>query len=588
MKNQSISKMLNLLERIDNDYKMLVESQEGGRRQVSRDEILDVLDRADESGKTTFASFTYITDRPIYNRKSQYRGQKLWRGDDVKGALNKNREKHGESDWFKNLDAYANQEEDTKLNPITGVIAITRYVVNWISPNKFTKRAGEEGDKLRNLRMSYGVGLDSNGMLGDNHNQRYDSGYGQQRFNQTDRLLRDFNMAKVQNMKSTPYFVDSEGHIVTDLPNDIYHSMSKLPKEDGEFDNVEKGVRDVIGGNEEAMRAYSQAKAELEKDWRPENKLMDAILCIVATVDGEQLYYINDAAVTRKNITNANQSELVKLAKKQIDETFNALNSSAFSSVNEWHEPDEYYDSLWGSDEQIGAYSKDMDDFRRSLNKDLGVHGNSKDAFRLKDNNWEDDIDRIASLNSTNRQEASMNPTFKNLKKQQEEEMWDAKDQADSDNQWDLKINGEDALYNATNWNVYDEDNGYMAMHDWDKADAERHMNENRFKRFIKETVKSVLKENYGSEAEEENNAAYARQRQAFEKAVQILQQLGIRANGDFRESPKIYTDLCWREDKSAFDKALRAENILKKSLGKYGDWVKTDNEMSGFISFTI
>lgn len=332
MRNEKLTKTLNLLERIDSSYRLLVEAQGGGRRQVSRDEILDILDRADESGKTTFASFTYITDKPIYNRKSQYHGQKLWRGDDVKGALNKNRKTHGESDWFKNLDTYANQEEDTKLNPITGVIAVTRYVVNWISPQKFSKRASEEGDKLRDLRMSHGVALDSNGMLGDNHNQRYKSGYGQQKFNQTDRLSRDFNMAKVQNLKSTPYFVDAEGHIVTDLPKDIYKSMSKLPKEAGEFDNVEKGVRDVIGNNEEAMRAYSQAKAELEKDWRPENKLMDAILCIVATVDGEQLYYINDAAVTKDNKTNANQAELVRLAEEQIDETFDAVDSAAFAN----------------------------------------------------------------------------------------------------------------------------------------------------------------------------------------------------------------------------------------------------------------
>lgn len=588
MRNNKLNKALNLLERIDNGYKMLVETQGSSRRQVSRDEILDVLDRADESGKTTYASITYITDKPVYNRKSHYHGNKLWRGDDVKNALGNNREKHGESDWFKDLDSYTNQEQDTKFNPITGVIAITRFVVNWISPNRFKKRAGEEGRKLRDLRMSVGVGLDSDGMLGDNHNQRYDSGYGQQRFNQTDKLSRDFNMAKIQNLTSTPYFVNADGHIVSDLPKDILNSMSKLPKEKGEFDNVEKGVRDVIGNDEEAMRTYSQAKAELEKDWRPENKLLDAILCIVATVDGEQIYYINDAAVTKENKTNANQAELIAIAEKAIGQTFEALNSTAFSSINEWHEPDEYYDVDWHSDDQIDAYSKDMDNFRRSVNKGLGVHGNSKDAFRLNDDNWEDDIDRIAGLNSTNSQEASMNPFFKNLKKQQEKEMWDAKDAADFDNQRDLENNSEDPNIIATNWNVYDDDNGYMAMHDWDKADAERRMYENRLRHVINKTIKSVLREGYGQEAEEENNNSYNRQRQVFEKAIQLLKQMGINASGDYNQSRRIYTDLCWRNDRTASDKAYKAENVLKRNLGNYGMWVKTENDMSGYISFIV
>lgn len=255
---------------------------------------------------------------------------------------------------------------------------------------------------------------------------------------------------------------------------------------------------------------------------------------------------------------------------------------------NEWHEPAEY--ETEGNDQEwLGHLNKGFDKLRKNFNKTSGLHGNDRYALKKTDarHNDEDEAWALADLNG-NTGSVSELPEFSDLKQFQKDLAWDAKETADSINQSELE-GGDGDWENilATNWNVEDED-GANALIDYDRADAERHMNENRFKRFIKETVKSVLKESYGSEAEEENNAAYARQRQAFEKAVQILQQLGIRANGDFRESPKIYTDLCWREDKSAFDKALRAENILKKSLGKYGDWVKTDNEMSGFISFTI
>ena len=333
MRNGQLNKALNLLERIDSNYRLLVEAQGQPRRQVSRDEILDVLEKNDETGRGKFASFTYI------KYKSLYKGSRGWRREDVATALDNNRETRGGEDWFKSLEDFNNQEKIKGNNPLLGVIAVTRYVINWASKDSYNKDYSDYEEKLTNLRQKNGIARPSAGKLDTNKNirQTFDYGGGAHQANQTGFMSRDFNMAKVQRrVDSQAYFVDSEGHIVTDLPRDIVKSMSAPYKPKG----VEVYVKQQLADNQAALQAYAEAKAELDAAFDGHNYLLDQVLCIVVTVGGEQLYYINDRAIALlpkekdkpREPMKLNQSELVKLAEEQIGETFDVLDSSEFAN----------------------------------------------------------------------------------------------------------------------------------------------------------------------------------------------------------------------------------------------------------------
>ena len=132
------------------------------RRQVSRDEIIDILNASDDSASNNgkFASVTYV--KPV----SVYKTKKSWRTDDMRGALDKYKER-GEEDWHKKLTAF-NQEDAKGKNPVQTVVVTQRYLLHWISQDKFRKDYTDYANKLSDLRMRNGIGLSSDGKLGDN------------------------------------------------------------------------------------------------------------------------------------------------------------------------------------------------------------------------------------------------------------------------------------------------------------------------------------------------------------------------------------------------------------------------------------
>ena len=188
---------------------------------------------------------------------------------------------------------------------------------------------GKYRDALSNLRMNHGVAIQTDGTLGDNHNQRQSSdATDAAKFNQTGNLARDFNMAKlIGKPKSTAYIVDETGHIVSELPDDVMWSIhGKLPPRGG----VESEVKKQLSG--EALEAYAKAKEELDKTFQARNLLFDRILCICCSVNGVSYYYINDqliTAIARKSEINVNPQEMVEIAKEQLGESFDTIQGFA-------------------------------------------------------------------------------------------------------------------------------------------------------------------------------------------------------------------------------------------------------------------
>ena len=285
------------------------------RQQISRDEIIDILNQQDETAGGTYVSFTYVKPQSFYNTR------KSWRKDDVTNVLSKYQET-GNEHWYNAIKGFNDDENMKKMQGIDGIIVTTRYNVHWTTPQSYAKAYSNYAEKLHNLRMQNGIGLSSDGMIGDNHNQRQTSDYGPQ-FNQTGNLSKDFNLASMTTKpKSTCYIVDNQGLIKGEIPGEMVKAMNKVATPAG----PEKAVAEVLSG--EALEAYMKAKAELDKSFNGKNFLFDRILCIVATVDGQGYYYINDALkseIKTKSDVMVQPSEMVKIARDQLSDSFEEI-----------------------------------------------------------------------------------------------------------------------------------------------------------------------------------------------------------------------------------------------------------------------
>lgn len=318
-------KMNLLFERMNNHYtgrevEILSESK-GQRQQVSRDQILDILDTQDENGAGRFVSITYV--KPV-NIKSTKRS---WDSTSVQTALDAHADM-ADSDWHKSLSDFNSDGTTLKKNPISSIVVAQRYLLHWTTPSNYAKAYGEYSQKQHDLRMRYGVGIESDGMLGDNHNQREKSDTGVQ-FNQTGKLSRDFNMVG-STVKVTNYIVNNEGSIISEIPGDIVKAISSPKK----VYDVESSVAKALADNPEALAAYKAEKAEIDKTFRGQNFLTDKTLSIVASVNGCDYYFINDkllSPIAAKSEVNVNQQEMVKIAEEQLGLSFNEISSEEFS-----------------------------------------------------------------------------------------------------------------------------------------------------------------------------------------------------------------------------------------------------------------
>ena len=333
--NESVGKILSLMDRMGgnmtpyeatlNEARRIDEAVAKNRVQVSRDEILDILDQADEqqnvNNSNLFATVTYVNAANILKTKRSIDVEKL------SGALDKHGDKT-EEPWHRDLSTFKDAEKSTTKNPISAVVTVTRYLLQWHSLANYARDYGEYRDGLSRLRMSHGIGVMSDGMLGDNHNQRQETdATGAGKFNQTGNLGRDFNMRKVVNKKSTAYIVNETGNIVSEIPDDVMWSIhGKRSSSSG----VEAEVKNTLSG--EALEAYAKAKAELDAKFSGRNLLFDKMLCICCSVNGVSYYYINDALISKiakGSEVNVNPQEMVKIAEEQLDATFEGIQGFA-------------------------------------------------------------------------------------------------------------------------------------------------------------------------------------------------------------------------------------------------------------------
>lgn len=331
-----VGKVRSLMERVEgnmspyeaklNEQTRIDEATSKNRIQISRDEILDMLDKADdeqnEKNSGLFATITYVKPAAILKTRRAVDTEKLT------NALNKHSDM-SDSDWHKNLTSFRDAEKSSTRNPIATIITTARYHLRWHTKKEYNREYSEYASALRTLRMRNGIGLDSDGMLGDNRNQRRDfDSTDSATENQTGNIARDVNLKHlIGKPKYTAYIVNEEGKIVEEIPDDIMWAIHEKRKKKG---GVEASVKQVLTG--QALEEYEKTKNELDASFDGRNLLYDLILCICCSIDGVSYYYINDAIVSsiaKGSSVKVNPADMVEIAEKQLGESFDVLQGFA-------------------------------------------------------------------------------------------------------------------------------------------------------------------------------------------------------------------------------------------------------------------
>jgi hypothetical protein len=227
-------------------------------------------------------------------------------------------------DWHKQLTDFNSPDTKVKKNPISinNMVVIKYWRINWISAKNYGIAYNKYDDELSKIRMRHGVGLQTNGKLGDSYNQKQDldSANGL-KITPRGTIVKPINAASRKTMGTTIMLFDADGNKVAEIPVDVAYSMMKKPS----FEPyIEKEVREVLT-DENALKAYAEAKAELEKKFLERDLDLDRILTISANIDGVGYYYINDK-VNLKSMP-IDQMEMIKFGEKLTNAEFQDMYS---------------------------------------------------------------------------------------------------------------------------------------------------------------------------------------------------------------------------------------------------------------------
>lgn len=315
-KNQ-IAEAINLMSRMN----LLEDVEKPKRQQVGRDGIIRILDEADKTNAGCYISLTYASGKSFYNTKAK------WRKDDMTTALN-DYSPEGNEHWYPQIKQFNDDETGTikKLKGIAGIVMITKYVLHWTTRPNFKKQYGAYREKLSNLRMRNGIGIATDGTLGDAHHTVDNTdATGSLDLNNKGNLEKRLNVIGTPPSKTSFYVVGEDGSILGTIPNNVVNSMNPIPSYDVK---PEKDVAAALQG--EALELYMSEKAELDKEFKAKAFLMDKTVAIVATVNGVPYYYINDAVkVETKDGSGlfVKPESLVKLAQNQLSELYDEVNN---------------------------------------------------------------------------------------------------------------------------------------------------------------------------------------------------------------------------------------------------------------------
>lgn len=211
---------------------------------------------------------------------------------------------------------------------IVGVVKLTRYKINYTTPDSIGRKYGDYKEGLDKIRAEYGL---KPSQTRDSYTQRINYGkngvkvYQGNNIEKTDNAYMEQNVRNAVEKESSYYLVAEDGSVVMEIGFDKFKDLLGRPPQDS-------GVAELKerGESQEVINAYKKAIYDLGLDYRKfESK---SILYLVGggEVGGveKKFFYKNTKFQRTINGVTINPESFLKIADDKLKKDLNTINES--------------------------------------------------------------------------------------------------------------------------------------------------------------------------------------------------------------------------------------------------------------------
>lgn len=288
------------------------------RRIATADEMFDLLSRMN-AGK--FVTICYVNAVPLLKTK------RALNMDQFGADLDANQPGEGEDSTIYNQLRQYHSDEKMKKLPITGIVSVTRYNMQWSSEESFKKNRAEYAKKKDDIDKRYGIYKDPAERRAGGFAEVNTFGISVGNTDNTRNTAYIHQNTAKSRTSSQLYVVDNDGNIVSTVKNELIRSLRSV-KSDSNVTALRK-----IEKSEEEIAQYQKEVAAL--NFRERKFIVDKILYIVATIDKEKFVFINErlAEMVDKGLKINNQ-QFIEIANRMYRQD-DAMTESMCRRYNE-------------------------------------------------------------------------------------------------------------------------------------------------------------------------------------------------------------------------------------------------------------
>ena len=230
----------------------------------------------------------------------------------------------GDDEIYNSLKAYQ-QGGASRSNkfPFGGIVKMTRYQFHWQTEDKYNKNYSDYAEKRDKLLAKYGASVERR----DGYDSKQDFGKGGVSVGSTDntqgRLYSHQNGATAKKLSEEYYVVDNNGEMKGGIS---YGAIKSIVAAKSPLDGV--GALRKINASDEQIEEYTRELRELK--FSVLKLFYDSILFIIASANGEKVYFINDklanAVGSGSYIVNINPQSFLEKARELYRQSNAELN----------------------------------------------------------------------------------------------------------------------------------------------------------------------------------------------------------------------------------------------------------------------
>ena len=272
------------------------------RRLTNVDEMFDILSSMN-AGK--FATICYVNVAKLLKTKRSIDMNTF--GQDLEA----NR-REGDSFWYDPLKKF-HSDDSVKKNPIYAVISVTKYNLNWSTEKSYNKKFKDFSNKKDEIDKNWGIYKDPSerrkGGFSDINSMGISVGNTDNTINRAYIHQNTFNAKKA----STYYVIDKDGNIQGEVPFGAIRSLISKTAPSG------VSALKKLQKTDEEIKQYLDEINKLK--FSPRKFIVDKILYIVATVNGEKIFFINDRLPSEINEINVDSQSFIDMVKTSFNQT---------------------------------------------------------------------------------------------------------------------------------------------------------------------------------------------------------------------------------------------------------------------------